>query len=136
MVEKLPGALGPDPFPLTHSFAHGLYARQIDMPAGYLIVTKIHKRSNVTIVLKGKCSMLEEGGVRVIEGPQYFITPAGTMRALYTHEDSTWLTVHATTETEIDKVEDYITAKSFAEVDETAIADKLAAAIKRLERVK
>jgi hypothetical protein len=104
--------------PLKHSFAKGLYVREITVPAGTLVVTKIHRFSHPAFLLKGDCSILEESGVRRIQAPCTFITAAGTKRVVYCHTDTIWTTVHATEETDLDKIEDEIIAKTFADLKE------------------
>lgn len=99
--------------PLTHTFADGLYIREINMPAGQLMITKIHKVEHPAFVLKGKVSVLTESGVEVVEGPCYFITKPGTKRVIYTHEDTTWVTVHSTDKKTPQEVEEDVIAKNF-----------------------
>lgn len=110
--------------PLTHEFCDGLYVRTIFMPKGMLIVSKIHKHTHPAFILSGKVSVLDEKGIKFVEGPCKFITPAGTKRVLYTHEDTVWTTVHATKETELTRIEEEVIAKTFDEVDEIGI-DKM-----------
>lgn len=105
--------------PLKHSFAEGLYIRQITVPAGVLTVTKIHKYSHVAFLLKGKMRILEESGVKYIEAPAYFITAAGTKRIIYHETEVVLVTVHATTETDVDKIEEAIIAKTYADLTNT-----------------
>ena len=115
-IRQIPGHLENDCFPLTHTFTPGLYIRQITMPKGYLIVSKIHKYEHPYFVLSGDVSVLTEQGVVRIRGPFSGITPAGTKRVLYIHEETVWTTVHATKETDIEKIEEEIIAKSFDEI--------------------
>ncbi len=110
-----PDAMIGDSAPLVHSFAEGLYIREITMPAGYLAVTKIHKYSHAAFVLRGTVTIIEEGGMRTVSGPASFVTRAGTKRIVYCHTEVVWTTVHATRETDIDKIEDEIIAKRFDE---------------------
>lgn len=107
-----------DECPLTHSFAEGIYIREIFMPKGMLIVSKIHKATHPYFVLRGDLSVLTEDGEVRIKAPFYGITPAGTKRLLYIHEDTIWITVHATNETDLEKIEEEIIAKSFDELPE------------------
>ena len=116
-ISKLPGAMFGDCFPLKHSFAKGLLVRQISVPKGYLIVSKIHKYSHAAFLLKGEISIFGTEGVCRMKAPVSLITPAGTKRAVYHHEDTIFCTVHATTETDIAEIEEEIIAKDFNEVD-------------------
>ncbi len=103
--------------PLVHSYGEGCYIRQIFMPKGTLIVSKIHKKTHPYFVMTGRASVATEDGVEVIQAPYQGMTQAGTKRALYIHEDMIWMTVHVTDETDLDKIEAEIIAKDFDECD-------------------
>ena len=126
-LRKLPGALiGDSPeylalCPLKHTFADGCYIRELFMPKGMLFVTKIHKIKHPYFLLKGDCEILTEDGVKRIKGPFHGITPAGTKRVIFTHEDTIWVTVHVTTKTDIDEIEKDIIAKTYDEVPNAVI---------------
>lgn len=107
--------------PLKHSYGDGCYIREIFMPKGTLIVSKIHKKTHPYFVMTGKASVVTEDGVEIIEAPYQGITMAGTKRALFIHEDMIWTTVHVTKETDLGKIEDEIIAKDFEEYDHSLI---------------
>ena len=104
--------------PLKHSFADGCYIREIFNPKGQLLVTKIHKISHPYFLLKGEMTILSEDGQKRIKAPHYGITPAGTKRIIYTHEDCVFVTIHVTDEKDIKKIEEDIISKDFNEVGE------------------
>lgn len=114
--------------PLVHSFGDGCYIRQIFMPKGTLIISKIHKVTHPYFVMTGSASVATENGVEVIQAPYQGITQAGTKRALYIHEDMVWITVHVTDETDLDKIEEEIIAKDFNEYD--SLIDSLSNSLK------
>ena len=116
-ISKLPGAMKGDCFPLKHSFGEGCYVREISVPKGNFVVTKIHKIAHPCFVLKGDCSILTEDGVKRIKAPYYCVTPAGTKRIVYVHEDTVWVTVHITRQTDLKKIEDEIIAKDYKEIE-------------------
>lgn len=103
--------------PLTHTFADGCYVRQIKMPKGMLIVSKIHKMKHPYFITEGDVSVLTTEGIVRLKAPYSGITPAGTKRILYIHEDTTWTTIHVTKETDLNKIEAEIIAKDFDELD-------------------
>jgi len=107
--------------PLKHSFADGCYIREIFNPKGELLITKIHKVSHPFFLLKGDMTILMEDGIKRIKAPHYGITPAGTKRIIYCHEDCMFVTVHATKLTDIDKIEEEVIAKDFDEFDKEEI---------------
>jgi hypothetical protein len=107
--------------PLKHSFADGCYIREIFNPKGELAVTKIHKVSHPFFLMKGDMTILMEDGIKRIRAPHYGITPAGTKRIIYCHEDCVFVTVHATKLTDIKAIEEEVIAKDFDEFDKEEI---------------
>ena len=103
-------------FPLTHTFGDGLYIRQLTVPAKILTVTKIHKQTHPFFLLKGTISILTEDGVKKITAPYSGITKAGTKRIIWHHDEVVIVTVHATEETDLIKIEDEVIAKDFGEL--------------------
>lgn len=88
--------------PATHRFAAGLYAREITIPKGTLMTGKVHRHEHVSVMLSGDMTVLTESGMRRVKGPQTFISPPGTKRVGYAHEETVWLTVHVNAEEERD----------------------------------
>jgi len=105
--------------PVKHSFADGCYIREIFNPANELIITKIHKKEHPFFLMEGKMSILTEDGVKHIEAPYHGITKPGTKRAIYTHTDCVFVTVHATENTDIKEIEEEVIAKDFNDPDIT-----------------
>jgi hypothetical protein len=122
-LAQTPGAMFGDCFPLTHTFAEGLYVREIRCPAGSLIVTKIFKQTHATFLLSGECSVLTENGVQKIKAPFSMITKVGTKRIIYCHTDVVWTTVHhnPSNTKNLDKIEKNVIAKNFKEADDKEI---------------
>ena len=82
-------------FPLIHRFTEGLYVRQMEVPSGCVITSKIHKEQHQFFVLKGKIIIWdEEGNEQFIQAPYIGITQANTRRVGYVVEDVIWATAH------------------------------------------
>ncbi len=91
---------------LTHTFTPGLYSRKVEMRAGMLISSKIHKSEHQYVVAKGKVMVWignEKG--QLLEAGYNGITYPGTHRRVLVHEDAVWITFHATTRTTVEEVE-------------------------------
>ena len=117
-ISSMPEAMfGDDVGELKHSFGDGLYIRELTVPKGLLIVTKIHKKSHPYFLLKGDCSILTDEGIIRIKAPYSGITKPGTKRVVYTHEDTIWTTVHLNIDniTDLLEIEEEIIAKNFDE---------------------
>ena len=99
-----------------HFFAPGIYARMLFIPAGGVIVGKIHKHETMNIICKGKIAITTEDGQMVIEGPCIVNSSPGIKKAGYAIEDTWWINVHATDETDLDKIEEEFIAKDYDEL--------------------
>ena len=82
--------------PPVHHVWGGLFARELFMPAGAVIVSKIHKVDHMTFVLEGEAEVIDEfGSAEIVSAPAFIKTPAGMKRILRIKTDSRWMTVHA-----------------------------------------
>ena len=81
--------------PVEHRFTPGLYSREIFMPAGTLLTSKIHNTRHQYVVISGRASVyIPDVGVQVLEAGHVGFTEPGTRRVLYIHEDCRWITFH------------------------------------------
>tara|TARA_R110000823_G_scaffold312410_1_gene439038 strand:+ start:87 stop:581 length:495 start_codon:yes stop_codon:yes gene_type:complete len=111
---------------LTHRFApkseeYGCYtyARELSIPAGSLIVGKIHKHAHISFLLSGKIVVVSESGREVMEAPRTFVSEAGVKRAGYVLEDCVITNVHLTeygSEDDLNKIEEEVIAKTYSEI--------------------
>src|SRR5687767_14598526 len=85
--------------PVTHHFAERTYGRELFIPKGTVLTGKIHKYSQLNVLVSGELSVLTEDGIKRVKPPFIVVSPPGTKRIAYAHEDSIWLTVHGTPET-------------------------------------
>ena len=107
-----------DNCPLTHKFAPGVYVREIFIPKGTCVVGKIHKHDHPNFLMSGEVLVVtEHEGREHLKAPLSVISKAGTKRVVYALEDTIWITVHVTHETDLDKIEEHVIAKDFEEYD-------------------
>lgn len=99
--------------PLTHRFTNGLYVREIFMPAGTLITSKIHKTQHQYFILQGAVSVwIDEGEEMYLKAPYIGVTEPGTRRVLYIWEDCIWATAHPNPDNEnVEEIEERIIEK-------------------------
>jgi quercetin dioxygenase-like cupin family protein len=119
-LERLDALLATVPqteMPVTHRFSRGVYARELFIPKGTVLTGRIHKHSQINILLSGDISVLTEDGVKRLLAPVVFESPPGAKRAGYAHEDTVWLTICGTDTTDPDVLEDELTTRSYAEYD-------------------
>lgn len=110
------GELGSVETPLTHYHTKDLYGRRIIVPAGSFFTTAVHKVDHISVALKGRITMMNtEGEAQEVTAPDMFVTPAGTHRVVYVHEEVEFATIHACTEQDNDKVAEVLTFNTMAE---------------------
>lgn len=84
-----------DRTPLSHFFTKDQYARKIEIPATYMLVTGIHATEHIAVISKGSCLVATPEGVIKYSAGDTLITKIGTKRAIYVLEDLVWTTIHA-----------------------------------------
>jgi len=103
--------------PLKHTFCKHQYIRDMFIPAGEMLVTKIHKVEHPFFFLQGEMSILSEEGEIRINAPYYGVTTKGTKRVILAHTDCTFVTVHPTDKTDLAEIEDELIAKDYKELE-------------------
>jgi len=98
--------------PVNHYFSNAVYARELIIPKDAVIVGKIHKHQNLNILAKGCLDVLVDGEIKRITAPFTVVSPPGTKRIAYAIEDSVWITIHNTNETDLDVIEKQFIAQS------------------------
>jgi len=93
-------------------FSKGVYAREIHIPKGTALTGRIHKFANLNILSQGDMSIKTDDGVLRIQAPYTVVSPPGTKRIAYAHEDCIWTTVHGTDQTDSDVIEEEFTTNS------------------------
>ena len=104
--------------PLKHHFSKGVYAREIHIPTGHLIVGKIHKHENLNILSQGELTVISIDGCFKLKAPATFVSSPGVKRLAFVHEDVVWTTVHGTDETDLEKIEEEFIVKSYDDLIE------------------
>lgn len=101
----------------NHYYCGGVYAREILIKKGTALVGEIHLKDQINVVSKGKIRVATEEGVKEIEAPCTFISPAGTKRAGYALEDTVWTVFHATQSTDQQEIREEFIAKDYEQLD-------------------
>ena len=108
-MAKWPGSEGENPFPLEHIFSGGVYIRQMLGPAGTLAIGKRHRYETCNMLLAGEVSiyMGSDKPARRIKAPFQWTSPPMTKKLVYFHEDSIFVNIHPTKETDLAKIENH-----------------------------
>lgn len=95
----------------VHTFAHGLYAREVTLQAGCTATGFVHKQEHLCFISKGRILVLSEsGGAREVVAPAMFVVPRGTKNCVHALEETVWTTVHATELRDVAEIERALTS--------------------------
>ena len=109
--------VGPAACPVQHHFAPGAYGREMTLPAGLVVVGKIHKHAHLNVISKGRVQVFtEQDGVLELAAPCTFVSSPGTKRVIHALEETVWTTVHVTNKTDLAEIEREVIATDFSEV--------------------
>lgn len=103
--------------PVRNVFSGGVYAREVFIPKGTLLVGKLHMTEHLNICLQGDLTFVTVDGPRRIKAPAMFSSPAGTKKVAYANEDSIWVNVHPDMGLDPEDIIASITVDTFAEYD-------------------
>jgi len=107
-------------FPLKHTFADGIYVRQMDMKADSLVVGAIHNHLHIWFLLTGHLAVSTEDAIEEFVAPCYVVASPGSKRVIYAMEDSIFVNIHKNPENikNIEKLEKEIVSLTFEEYEE------------------
>lgn len=88
-----------------HFLSDGTYTRALPIKGGQFVVGKRHRKGHVTILVRGDATIITEQGQERVRGPRIWVDEPGVKRALYTHADCIFVTVHATNATTLEDIE-------------------------------
>lgn len=91
--------------PIEHFFSDGLYGRHMTVEADGIVVGKVHKHPHFAILLEGTVRVSSKYGTALYSAPYVINVNAGDKRAFYAVTKVKYMTVHATSETDLDKLE-------------------------------
>ena len=107
-------------FPLKHTFADGVYIRQMDMQAGSVVIGAIHNHLHAWFLLTGSLAVVTEDTTEEFISPCYVLATPGSKRVIYALEDSIFVNVHKNPDNikDIKKLEDEIVSLTFEDYEE------------------
>ena len=106
--------------PIKHTFADGVYIRQMDMAKDTVVVGAIHKHLHVWFLLTGHVSVATEDTTEDYIAPCYVVSTPGAKRVILAHENSIFVNVHKNPSNtrDIEKLEKEIVALNYKEYEE------------------
>ena len=88
-----------------HNFSDGLYAKQMFVPKGYFVGQHAHTFSHLSILAKGKVIVCSDTETKTYTAPACLEIKKGINHAIEALEDTVWFCIHATDETDINKID-------------------------------
>ena len=106
--------------PIKHSFADGVYIRQMDMQKSSVVVGAIHKHLHVWFLLTGDITVATEDTTEDYIAPCYVVSTPGVKRVILANEDSIFVNIHKNpyNTQDVDKLEKEIVALNYEEYEE------------------
>lgn len=92
-------------FDVQHTLIDGVYTRTLFIPKGSLLVGQIHLKECVNVVAKGDISVLTETGMGRFQAGHVAVSGPGIQKVGYAHEDTVFINIFRTDETDIAKIE-------------------------------
>jgi hypothetical protein len=103
----------------TEHYCHGgMYCRKVFMPAGTVVVGKVHKTNHFFLCAKGEIIVTTDKGVITLTAGDVIESKPKTKRAIYAQTDSIIINFHKTSKTNLDKIE-----KELVEHDDLSMFD-------------
>ena len=104
---------------IKHTFADGVYIRQMDMVKNSIVVGAIHKHLHVWFLLAGRITVTTEDTTEDYIAPCYVVSTPGVKRVILANEDSIFVNVHKNPSNtqNIDELEKEIVALNYKEYE-------------------
>lgn len=103
-----------------HCFGDGVYARSILIPAGTVVVGRIHKQARICIIAQGRCEFVDEFHRETVEAPWMGEFLPGSKTAVFAHTDTVWVAVVGTDMKDPKEILGTLSAKTHEDFDKHA----------------
>tara|TARA_R110002012_G_scaffold262825_1_gene445181 strand:- start:1785 stop:2249 length:465 start_codon:yes stop_codon:yes gene_type:complete len=106
-------------FPLKHTFADGIYIRQMDMKSNSMVIGAIHNHLHAWFLLTGHLLVVTEHTEEEFIAPCYVLANPGSKRVIYAVKDSIFVNIHKNPSNtkNIKKLEDEIVSLTFEDYE-------------------
>jgi mannose-6-phosphate isomerase-like protein (cupin superfamily) len=94
---------------IHHHFSSGVYAKEMRMPADYLLLHHKHNFSHLSILASGSIELIVDGEKKVIHAPACLTIEADAHHGVRSLTDVVWYCIHASDCTDIDKIDEVLT---------------------------
>jgi quercetin dioxygenase-like cupin family protein len=90
---------------IEHHFGGGVYSKETRIPAGTTLAQHVHKHDHLSILASGHVLVTVDGRSQHFKGPACLTIAAGKSHAVSALSDVVWYCIHATEETDPERVD-------------------------------
>jgi quercetin dioxygenase-like cupin family protein len=91
---------------ISHHFSDGVYAKQMYLEKGHIAITHSHNYDHLSILAQGEVDIALNGIKTRFTAPCCIDIKAGIEHSIEALADSVFFCIHATSETDINKVDE------------------------------
>ena len=89
----LPAELNGNEDECQHIFQGGMYARGLLIPAGELVIGRLHKQPRICIIASGSCIFVDENQRKEVSAPWFGSFEQGSKTVVYALTDCYWIAI-------------------------------------------
>ncbi len=93
------------PLGIEHHFSDGVYAKEMRIPAKHYVKKHVHGYTHLSVLALGTVILKMNGEAKLLNAPACITIPAGVEHVIDAVTDAVWYCIHATEETDPDKVD-------------------------------
>lgn len=97
-----------------HHFSSGVYAKQMMLPKGYFALSHAHTYDHLSILASGAVVIKTDNKEEYYEAPACITIEKNTHHSITALEDAVWFCIHATEETDAEKIDEVLIMKEGA----------------------
>ena len=94
---------------IRHHFSSGVYAKEMRMPADYVLLHHRHKFDHLSLLASGSIELVVDGNRKVIHAPACLTISANVHHGVKTLTEVVWYCIHATDCRDVDAVDAELT---------------------------
>lgn len=97
---------------IEHHFTDGMYARKMTIPKNALVPTHRHVYDHFSVLASGKVMVTVDDMSQIYSAPAIIAIKKGQSHTIRAFEESVWICMHATTETDIGRINDAVSLET------------------------
>jgi quercetin dioxygenase-like cupin family protein len=99
---------------IKHHFSSGVYAKEMHVPAGYVVGSHAHEFDHMSMLAKGEVIVKTDNDEQHYVAPTVVTIKKGIHHEIHAITDSIWFCIHATKETDTSKIDEVLIMKEGA----------------------